>query len=180
MRWRNWMATGSDSDDDPAAEQERPAHMERRRWPREPAMRKERPPHASPALVPLRFSTQDLPPAEQFQPGGHIWRRSWMFICRRENHRKTGSSRSRSAGISAISSSSSSARRPTDMSAIRPCFDRAPSTIGTSACSAATKLDRGQPSCHRDRCRRDIVHVSRQPLSRTDDRYRSFARVPAV
>ncbi|MGO6670591.1 AraC family transcriptional regulator, partial [Rhizobium ruizarguesonis] len=45
------MATGSDSDDDPAAEQERPAHMERRRWPREPAMRKERPPHASPALV---------------------------------------------------------------------------------------------------------------------------------
>ncbi|WP_027686110.1 helix-turn-helix domain-containing protein [Rhizobium leguminosarum] len=61
------MATGSESDDDPAAEQERPAHMERRRWPREPAMRKERPPHASPALVPLRFSTQDLPPAEQFQ-----------------------------------------------------------------------------------------------------------------
>lgn len=61
------MATGSESDDDPAAEQERPAHMERRRWPREPAMRQERPPHASPALVPLRFSTQDLPPAEQFQ-----------------------------------------------------------------------------------------------------------------
>jgi len=45
------MATGAESDDDPPPEQERPAHMERRRWPREPAMRKERPPHASPALV---------------------------------------------------------------------------------------------------------------------------------
>lgn len=61
------MATGSGSGDDPAAGQAWPAHLERRRWPREPAMEKERLQDVAPALVPLRFSTRDLPAKDQFQ-----------------------------------------------------------------------------------------------------------------
>ena len=61
------MNTESGSEDDLPAGQQWPAHMERRRWPREPAMEKERRSDVAPALVPLRFSTQDLPPKDQFQ-----------------------------------------------------------------------------------------------------------------
>ncbi|MBB3595044.1 AraC-like DNA-binding protein [Rhizobium sp. BK529] len=61
------MDTESEPGDDRAAGQKWPAHMERRRWPREPAMEKERRLDIAPALVPLRFSTQDLPPKDQFQ-----------------------------------------------------------------------------------------------------------------
>ena len=126
------MATGAESDDDPVGDQ-RPAHMERRRWAREPATGKERPPHASPALVPLRFSTQDLPPTEQFP----AWRAHMAPLV--DVHLPEGKSPEDGFLAEQIGwhlgdiSSSSSARMPTDMSAIRPCFDRAPSTIGTSA-----------------------------------------------
>jgi len=61
------MATGSGSGDDPAAGQAWPAHLERRRWPREPAAEKELRADVAPALVPLRFSTKDLPAQDQFQ-----------------------------------------------------------------------------------------------------------------
>jgi AraC-like DNA-binding protein len=61
------MATGSGSGDDPAAGQAWPAHLERRRWPREPATEKELRADVAPALVPLRFSTKDLPAQDQFQ-----------------------------------------------------------------------------------------------------------------
>jgi len=61
------MATRSGSGDKPAEGQEWPTHMERRRWPREPSPEKEDRLDVPPALVPLRFSTQDLPPKEQFK-----------------------------------------------------------------------------------------------------------------
>lgn len=61
------MDTESGSDDDLPVRQEWPAHMERRRWPREPAAQKEHRLGVPPALAPLRFSTRDLPPKEQFQ-----------------------------------------------------------------------------------------------------------------
>lgn len=61
------MATGSGSGDKPAEGQEWPDHMERRRWPREPSTGKEDRLDVPPALVPLRFSTQDLPSDEQFK-----------------------------------------------------------------------------------------------------------------
>ncbi|MBX4927755.1 helix-turn-helix transcriptional regulator [Rhizobium binae] len=57
----------AESGDEPPAGKEWPAHLERRRWPREPAAQKERRVDVPPALVPLRFSTHDLPPKEQFQ-----------------------------------------------------------------------------------------------------------------
>lgn len=44
-----------------------PDHLERRRWPREPATQKEDRPEAPPALIPLGFSTLDLPLLEQFE-----------------------------------------------------------------------------------------------------------------
>ncbi|MCZ4094242.1 helix-turn-helix transcriptional regulator [Sinorhizobium psoraleae] len=61
------MTKGSGSGDDPAEVPAWPAHMERRRWPREPAVRKDHQGGKSPVLVPSRFSTNDLPPVEQFQ-----------------------------------------------------------------------------------------------------------------
>jgi AraC-like DNA-binding protein len=59
------MAT--DSGDKPATGQEWPAHLERRRWPREPSSQKEHRADVARVLVPLRFSTHDLPANEQFQ-----------------------------------------------------------------------------------------------------------------
>ena len=61
------MAADSGSGDDPASGQGWPAHLERRRWPREPGMEKERRQDVAPALQPVRFSTKDLPPKDQFQ-----------------------------------------------------------------------------------------------------------------
>lgn len=57
----------TESGDDPAAGREWPAHLERRRWPREPSPQKEHRVDVPSTLVPLRFSTRDLPPNEQFQ-----------------------------------------------------------------------------------------------------------------
>ncbi|MBB3352816.1 AraC-like DNA-binding protein [Rhizobium sp. BK049] len=57
----------AESGDDPAAGREWPAHLERRRWPREPSSQKEHRVDVPPALVPLRFSTHELPQKEQFQ-----------------------------------------------------------------------------------------------------------------
>ncbi|MBB3659120.1 AraC-like DNA-binding protein [Rhizobium sp. BK650] len=61
------MDTESGSGDDLPVGPDWPAHMERRRWPREQTAQKEGRPDGPPALVPLRFSTQDLPREEQFQ-----------------------------------------------------------------------------------------------------------------
>ncbi|WP_027991541.1 helix-turn-helix domain-containing protein [Sinorhizobium meliloti] len=61
------MTKDSGSGDDPVEVPAWPAHMERRRWPRDPTARKDRLAERSPALVPSRFSTRDLPPQEQFR-----------------------------------------------------------------------------------------------------------------
>lgn len=61
------MTKDSGSGDDPVEIPAWPAHMERRRWPRDPTARKDRLSERSPALVPSRFSTRDLPPQEQFR-----------------------------------------------------------------------------------------------------------------
>ncbi|OWV72945.1 AraC family transcriptional regulator [Rhizobium sp. R339] len=61
------MSKESEPGNDLPEEQERPDQRERRRWPREPAIQKEHRLDVPPALVPLHFSTQDLPPKEQFQ-----------------------------------------------------------------------------------------------------------------
>ncbi|PJR14391.1 AraC family transcriptional regulator [Sinorhizobium meliloti] len=61
------MTKDSGSGDDPVEGPAWPAHMERRRWPRDPAARKDRSTERSPALVPSRFSTRELPPHEQFR-----------------------------------------------------------------------------------------------------------------
>lgn len=61
------MSSDNGSGDDPTDPPHWPADMERRRWPRESPVRKERRPGGPPALVPLRFSTHDLPPGQQFQ-----------------------------------------------------------------------------------------------------------------
>lgn len=61
------MTKDSTSGDDPVEVPAWPAHMERRRWPRDPAARVDRSAERSPALVPSRFSTRELPPEEQFK-----------------------------------------------------------------------------------------------------------------
>ncbi|HXV30058.1 MAG TPA: helix-turn-helix domain-containing protein [Sinorhizobium sp.] len=61
------MTKESGSGDHPTDIAAWPAQMERRRWPREPSGGRERRPTGPPALVPLRFSTRELPIAEQFQ-----------------------------------------------------------------------------------------------------------------
>ncbi|WP_085033499.1 helix-turn-helix domain-containing protein [Ensifer aridi] len=64
------MNKDSGSEDNSAEGATWPAHLERRRWPREPAVRRQSRPRASPTLVPTRFSTHELPKAEQF-PSWH-------------------------------------------------------------------------------------------------------------
>lgn len=61
------MAKGSQSGDDPRGDPPWPENLERRRWPRDPTVQRERRPSGPPALVPMRFSTRDLAPAKQFQ-----------------------------------------------------------------------------------------------------------------
>ncbi|MFB9950114.1 helix-turn-helix transcriptional regulator [Rhizobium puerariae] len=65
------MTKETGSGNGPTEEPPWPAHLERRRWPREPATPKEARPNTGPALAPLHFSTHELPPVEQFQ----AWRR---------------------------------------------------------------------------------------------------------
>ncbi|OHV72812.1 helix-turn-helix domain-containing protein [Ensifer sp. LCM 4579] len=60
------MTSESGSGDDPTDAPSWPEAEERRRWPREPAAGKESRPSGPPALVPLRFSTGELPTAAQF------------------------------------------------------------------------------------------------------------------
>ncbi|OAP36483.1 AraC family transcriptional regulator [Sinorhizobium glycinis] len=59
--------TGPESEDNPTGAPERQPQPERRRWPREAAVRAPPRPAGPPALSPMRFSTRGLPPAEQFQ-----------------------------------------------------------------------------------------------------------------
>ncbi|MFD2347737.1 helix-turn-helix domain-containing protein [Sinorhizobium terangae] len=60
------MSKESGSGDNPPEVPAWPAHLERRRWPREPTDRRERQAVTQPGLVPSHFSTLGLPPAEQF------------------------------------------------------------------------------------------------------------------
>ncbi|MCG5480370.1 helix-turn-helix transcriptional regulator [Sinorhizobium alkalisoli] len=60
------MTSESGSGDDPTDAPSWPEAKERRRWPREPATGKGSRPSGPPALVPLRFSTGELPSAAQF------------------------------------------------------------------------------------------------------------------
>ncbi|MCA1403946.1 helix-turn-helix transcriptional regulator [Ensifer sp. IC3342] len=60
------MSKGSGSGDSPPEVPAWPAHLERRRWPREPTARGGHQAVAHPGLVPSHFSTLGLPPAEQF------------------------------------------------------------------------------------------------------------------
>lgn len=60
------MTSESGSGDDPTDAPPWPGAKERRRWPREPTAGTESRPSGPPALVPLRFSTGDLPAAAQF------------------------------------------------------------------------------------------------------------------
>ncbi|MBP1886684.1 helix-turn-helix domain-containing protein [Sinorhizobium mexicanum] len=65
------MSKESGSGDNPTETPAWPAHLERRRWPREPTVRREAANH--PGLVPSHFSTLALPPAEQFDAWrGHM------------------------------------------------------------------------------------------------------------
>jgi AraC-like DNA-binding protein len=61
------MTSEPGSGDEPTDAPPWPEHLERRRWPREPTAQRERRPSGPPALVPLRFSTRELPLAKQFQ-----------------------------------------------------------------------------------------------------------------
>ncbi|WEX74980.1 AraC family transcriptional regulator [Sinorhizobium numidicum] len=62
-------STESDQGDDPTEgpPSERPPHLERRRWPRQPGGQPAPHTASSPALAPLRFSTHERAPAEQFE-----------------------------------------------------------------------------------------------------------------
>ena len=60
------MTKDSGSGDNPTEVPAWPAHMERRRWPREPTVRRERQTSPATGLIPSHFSTHELPPAEQF------------------------------------------------------------------------------------------------------------------
>ncbi|MBP2233840.1 AraC-like DNA-binding protein [Sinorhizobium kostiense] len=61
------MSSDNGTGDDPTDPPPWPADMERRRWPRESDITRKQRPGGPPALVPMRFSTHELPPQQQFQ-----------------------------------------------------------------------------------------------------------------
>ncbi len=175
------MATGSGSGDDPAAGQAWPAHLERRRWPREPAMEKERLQDVAPALVPLRFSTRDLPAKDQFQ----AWRAHMAPLV--DVHLPDGKSPDDGflaeqigwhlGSVLIVQQHTQAHSYIRDQSMLRSSpIDH----WNVGSASQRPDLDRGQPSRYGNRCRRGIFQISQLSLSRADDRLRRRARLPAL